>query len=328
LRTLVQFDPCPNFVVTAVTLLVVYFGAIAAYLIWATSAAAHGIAPVLRAVGLPAIYVACYLLGTAFAFLLAWIYRTRRPPGSEIDAAAAMRLYIGEAVAMARMHPRMALGWWTMRDPPARPASAPVLLLHGVLCNAGVWRGLLPRLAAATEGPVYTFSYGPPQASIESFVLQLDAKISAIRAATGAEKVTLVAHSMGGLVARAYLRRYGKAQVRCLVAIGTPHHGSVHAWLAPGMCLAQIRPGSAWLTELNRNEVAGPPVRTVSIWSRHDSMVAPQASAQLEGADNVGLTGIGHNALVEHPAVFARIVDELRRAEREARAERGIPLID
>jgi pimeloyl-ACP methyl ester carboxylesterase len=57
-------------------------------------------------------------------------------------------------------------------------------------------------------------------------------------------------------------------------------------------------------------------------------MVAPQASAQLEGADNVGLTGIGHNALVEHPAVFARIVDELRRAEREAQAERGTSLID
>jgi pimeloyl-ACP methyl ester carboxylesterase len=236
-----------------------------------------------------------------------------------------MRLYVGEAIAMAKSHPRMAFAWWGMRDPPPRPASAPVLLLHGVLCNAGVWHAMLPRIEAAGHGPLYTLSYGPPQASIETFAEQLAAKIDAIRAATGAAKVTLVAHSMGGLVARAYVRRFGAEQVRCLVTLGAPHHGSVHARLVPGICLAQIRPGSAWLAELNRNEGAGPPVRIVSLWSWHDSMVAPQASAWLDGADNVGLTGIGHNALIEHPAVFVRIVDELKGAEREAQAERGAP---
>ena len=53
-------------------------------------------------------------------------------------------------------------------------------------------------------------SYGPPLSSIERFVDQVAAKIDAILAATGASKVALVGHSMGGLVARAYLRRYGR----------------------------------------------------------------------------------------------------------------------
>ena len=311
--------------VTALTLLGVFFGAVAAYVVWAVAAASYGANIGWLIAGAPAIYVVFYLAVAGFAFALAWIYRTPRPPEWRIGARATLRLFAGEAVAMAKSHPRMALEWWAMHDPPSAPANNPVLLLHGVLCNAGMWAGALPRIAAACESPVYTLSYGPPPASIEAFVDQLAAKIATIRAATGATKVTLVAHSMGGLVARAYLRRHGAAHVRCLLAIGTPHHGSVHARLVPGRCLAQIRPGSAWLAELNRNESAGPPVRVLSLWSCHDSMVAPQASACLEGAENVALTGIGHNALVEHPAVLARMVDELRRAEREARAERSAP---
>jgi pimeloyl-ACP methyl ester carboxylesterase len=307
-------------VVTAVTLLVAYCGAVAAYVVWAVTAASQGANIGWLIAGAPAIYAAFYLVFAGFAFALAWIYRTPRPPEWRIGARATLRLFVGEAAAMAKSHPRMAFEWWAMHDPPAAPASNPVLLLHGVLCNAGMWGGALPRIAAACKSPVYTLSYGPPQAAIETFVDELAARIATIRAATGAAKVTLVAHSMGGLVARAYLRRYGAGQVRCLVAIGAPHHGSVHAWLVPGRCLAQIRPGSAWLAELNRNESAGPPVRVVSLWSRHDSMVAPQASAWLEGAENIGVIGVGHNALIENSQVLARVVEEVKRAEDESGA--------
>ena len=306
--------------VTAVTLLVVFAGALVAYGVFAVSAMQHGIASGWLVAGAIALYVVGYLVAAAVSFALAWAYRTPRPPECRIRAGRTLRLYLGEAIAMAKSHPRMALAWWSMRDPPAQAATAPVLLLHGVLCNAGVWHGVLPRIAAAARGPVYTLSYGPPQAPIETFVVQLAAKLDAIRAATGAAKVTIVAHSMGGLVARAYLRRHGAEAVRCLVAIGTPHHGSVHAWMFPGACLAQIRPGSAWLAELNRNEAAGPAVRTVCLWSWHDSMVAPQASAWLEGAENIGVVGVGHNALIEDPQVLARVVEELERTERESGA--------
>ena len=99
---------------------------------------------------------------------------------------------------------------------------------------------------------MYTLSYGPPLASIELFADQLAAKIAGIRAATGAAQVVIVTHSMGGLVARAYLRRYGGAHVRRLVTLGTPHHGSRHAWMMFGTPLAQMRPGSAFLARPQR----------------------------------------------------------------------------
>jgi len=312
-------------VVTALTLLLVFFGAVAAYLVIAIQWAAQGVATGWLVAGAPALYAAVYLGAAGFSFALAWVFRTPRPPECRIGAGAALRLYLGEMIAMAKSHPRMALQWWAMRDPPPKPAVNPVLLLHGVLCNAGVWHATLARLGAAVDSPLYTLSYGPPQASIEWFADQLAMKISAIKAATGAAKVTLVTHSMGGLVARAYLRRHGASHVRCLIGLGTPHHGSVHAWIFPGRCLAQIRPRSAWLAELNRNERAGPPVRTVSIWSWHDSMVAPQASAWLEGAESVPVVGVGHNALIDNEQVVARVVLEIQRAERDAQDERGAP---
>jgi predicted alpha/beta hydrolase family esterase len=162
-----------------------------------------------------------------------------------------------------------------------------------------------------------------PMASIETFADETAAKIRAILAATGAHKITLVGHSMGGLVARAYLRRYGVGDVRCVLTIGAPHHGSVHAWLAPGTCLGELRPGNPWLAELNGNDTAPASVRCVSLWSWHDSMVAPQTSARLAGAENIEIAGVGHNALLYDRDVFLWVATELARAAREAGAEAG-----
>ena len=87
---------------------------------------------------------------------------------------------------------------------------------------------------------------------------------------------------MGGLVARAYLRKHGGAKVRRVITIGTPHQGSVHAYLVAGTSLSQLRPGNAWLGALPPPAPGMPPI--VSLWSWHDSMVAPQTSARLDGA--------------------------------------------
>jgi len=176
----------------------------------------------------------------------------------------------------------------------------PLLLVHGVMVNDGVWFALRRDLGRRGLGPVYTINYGPPLADIEHFAGQLQARIDAICAVTGAARVALIAHSMGGLVARAYLRRFGASRVAKLITIGTPHHGSMQAWTFAGRCLAQMRPGNRWLAGLNAGEAEAPASPMLSIWSRHDSMVAPQASAELAFARNVALAGVGHNALLNN----------------------------
>ncbi len=58
-------------------------------------------------------------------------------------------------------------------------------------------------------------------------VNKLSEKIQDIRDKTGSEKVDIITHSMGGLIARAYISDPAKAQnVRKLFTLGTPHLGS------------------------------------------------------------------------------------------------------
>lgn len=309
--------------VTALILGTTLFGGAVAYIGWAAYAIFHGANAWPFAAGAVALYFAIPFVASTAWFTLAWIFRAPRPPALRIGLQASIWMFWNEMRAIGHAGPRMALYRWLVREPPQAPARAPVLLLHGVLCNAGVWVGLRRFLATQGIGPVYTLSYGPPLASMELFAVETAAKIDAILAATGARQVAIVGHSMGGLVARAYLRRYGGKRVRCLMTLGAPHHGSVHAWLFPGTCLQQLRPGNEWLAELNRDEGAPTPTRTVSLWSWHDSMVAPQTSSRLGGAHNIELTGIGHNALLGDPSAFARVAEELRRAAAEADSDRG-----
>ena len=94
-------------------------------------------------------------------------------------------------------------------DTRSRPGSraTPVILVHGVLVNDGVWFTMRRYLARHDVGAVYTINYGPTYDDIEHFAEQLGAKIESVCAATGAAQVLLVGHSMGGLVARAYVRQ-------------------------------------------------------------------------------------------------------------------------
>ena len=296
---------------TALTIAGVLAAASALYGTLAVAAHAAGTPLGLLVAGAPALYLVVLALFAASYFIMAWIFRARRPAAVRIGLRATLRLVWFEYWTLAGAAPRMLLYRALVPEPPAAPAVLPVVLVHGVLCNAGVWARVVRFLRSRGIGPLYALSYGPPLASIELFADQLDALIRRVRERTGAREVMLVTHSMGGLVALAYLRRHGAASVRRWVAIGAPFAGSVHARGFVGVSLAQLRPGNAWLRALDpRAPAGGPPV--VSIWSWHDSMVTPQTSSRLSGAIDVPLAGVGHNALLREPAVLERVAAEYR----------------
>ncbi len=296
---------------TAFLLFVALVAGVAAYVSWALHWVAQGAAAWWFIVGAPIVYfVPAFVLVTLW-FALSWIWRTPRAPETRLGFAATLRLYLTEIWAVAVSWVLMALHRLLIHDPVPAPARQPIVLIHGVLVNDGVWLSLRRFLAKSSVGPLYTMNYGPPLADIESFAEQLHSRIEEIRTATRAERVVLVAHSMGGLVARAYLRRFGGERVAKLITIGAPHHGSVLAYTFPGCCLAQMRPGNAWLAGLNRDENSVAPVPITSIWSRHDSMVAPQASSVLGNAENIALVGIAHNALLGDRRVMVIVAGEI-----------------
>jgi pimeloyl-ACP methyl ester carboxylesterase len=302
---------------TAISLLLLMAAGTAGYLFWAQDRIAQGDPAWWFVAAVPLAYLLPVVLLVSVWFTLSWIWRTPRPPQFRLGPVAWLRLFLGEAGAVALSWPLLILHRLLIRDPAAAPARLPLLLVHGVMVNDGVWFALRRDLGRRGRGPVYTINYGPPLADIEHFAGQLQARIDAICAVTGASRVALIAHSMGGLVARAYLRRFGPSRVAELITIGTPHHGSMLAWTFAGRCLAQMRPGNRWLAGLNADGGGTVSIPVLSIWSRHDSMVAPQASADLACARNVALAGVGHNALL----LDRRVMDEVARAVARAQAE-------
>lgn len=305
---------------TALLLLIALVAGTAGYVSWASHWIAHGAPVWWFVVAAPLAYFAPALALVPLWFTLAWIWRTPRPPEARLGYAATLLMFLSEVWAVASSWPVMALHRLLIHDPTPRPSARPVILVHGVLVNDGVWLRLRRFLRQRDIAPVYTVNYGPPLANIESFAEQLGIRIEKVCVATGAERVVLVTQSMGGLVARAYMRRFGCERVAELITIGTPHHGSMLAYSFPGICLAQMRPGNRWLVELNRGEDTPAPAPITSIWSRHDSMVAPQASSVLTCAENIALIAIAHNALVGDRRVMRIVADKILNASTTAEA--------
>lgn len=252
---------------------------------------------------------------TAYLFAVTEFHKSPRPPEAQLGPGRAAALFLRELLALSSLYTTVHTldRWLGLRDPQVKPDDdrPPVLLLHGFFCNSSFWWILRRQLFQASYDNVFTQTLEPVFGDIEGLADQVAVKIEAICAATHARQLIVVGHSMGGLAVRAYLRRYGPARVLKLIAVGTPHHGTAHARVMSGLGrnLRQMRCGSAWLAELNSRP---PPVPITNIYSYHDNIVAPQDSAALAGARNIGLAGIGHLEMAIAPAVRQLILEEIR----------------
>lgn len=229
-------------------------------------------------------------------FAVSWLYRSPRPQAGGITPIEGLWMFLREWAATSFQY-----GFGQAFDsvfvapdrlPRIAGGETPVLLVHGYLCNRGVWWWLKPRLERAGH-VVATVTLEPILGEIDGYVRQLAERIEAVCRETGAQRVALVCHSMGGLAARAYIRACGNQRVARLITIATPHLGSVVARLGPGRNAAQMREGGAWIGELGQAPL---PIglSVVSIYSLHDNLVVPQDNAILPGAQQMPLTGRGH----------------------------------
>jgi len=253
----------------------------------------------------------------AASFCIAWFARSPRAAGQRLGIAGTAVLVAGEWRAMLANNflwlpfERLVL----RADPaPAPGARVPVILVHGYFSNRGTLTGLARALDAAGIGPVFVPTLPAIVAPIEDFAAHLERIVREVTEGSGQPRAILVCHSMGGLIARTYLSTHGTQRVAGLVTLGSPHHGSVLAALGAGRNGAQMRPGSAFLGELARAEgEKGPGCATLSIFTAHDNLVAPQESSRLHWARNEAFHGVGHLAMLLDARVHRTVLDELAR---------------
>ncbi len=180
-------------------------------------------------------------------------------------------------------------------------AGTPILLLHGMIDNRSVFTLLRRGLRRRGFGRVTTMNYSPLTGDVRVAAAALSEEVEALVAETGYERIHIIGHSMGGLIARYYVTRLGgDERVHTLVTLGTPHQGTYLAYGWPSRLCRQLRPGSALMREL---EQPVPPCRTrfVAYWSDLDQVIIPQSNAALAHPDlnarNVVLHGVGHTSL-------------------------------
>jgi hypothetical protein len=192
---------------------------------------------------------------------------------------------------------------------PARPA---VLLVHGYMCNRGTWRRWLLRGTVPQHWNVATVNLEPIFVPVERYADGIHEAVEALRAASGAERVTLVCHSMGGLAARSYLRRHGHHAVQRVVTIDTPHNGTLFALLGHGANARQMRHACDFVRGLAADDE---PVEFVCFASHHDNLIVPRDNQVLPCAEAVWFERIGHLAMTASDAVLRRLIDVVERPE-------------
>ena len=182
-----------------------------------------------------------------------------------------------------------------------------VLLVHGFVCNRGLWNPWMAALQKASI-PFIALSLEPVFGSIDEYVDQIEGAVRRLEHATSRAPV-LVAHSMGSLAARAWLGDASRrGTVHRVVTIGTPHGGTVVASHAHTTNTRQMRVGSAWLQALAGRETVETYQRFTCFWSRCDNIVFPTESATLAGADNRQLEATPHVRMVYHRDVIAEVI--------------------
>jgi triacylglycerol lipase len=234
--------------------------------------------------------------------LVAWMHGD--DPAPRATARQLLRAWWGEVTTAPGVFCwRQPFRWDAVPDVPGRPGQRGIVLIHGFVCNRGLWTPWLRRLQAQGR-PFVAVNLEPVFGSIEAYADTIDAAVRTLEQRTGLPPV-LVCHSMGGLAARAWLRRFqADARVHRVITIGTPHHGTWLGRFGQMPNTRQMRLRSDWVEALAREEPPSRYARFTCFYGHCDNIVFPASTATLPGADNRHLEGTAHVHMAFHPAVW------------------------
>jgi hypothetical protein len=208
--------------------------------------------------------------------------------------------------------------------PASSPMQAlPILFVHGIDGSAADWDTIRAHLAEDgwDADRLYARTFEDPSwgCNVDN-AETIDAWVDAILAETGAERIQLVAHSMGTLSTRYWVKHLGGTElVHSYTTLGGMHHG-LYSSCSPDFpfkpCVwDEICATGDLVTYLNEDPATPGDLHWTSIYGTADADV-PNSSSHLDGALNVAIEGVEHsgpNGLQETAATYVALKEALLR---------------
>jgi pimeloyl-ACP methyl ester carboxylesterase len=204
-----------------------------------------------------------------------------------------------------------------------------VVLLHGISRTSRSFR----RMQTAIEASGFVtlnLDYASRRKALESLAEDIHPAIELF--ASGIEGSThFVGHSMGGLLARAYLARYRPRRLGCVVMLGTPNSGSeiadrlknvraYRAWFGPAgqqlitrrdAALDAILPPVDYPVGIIAGNRSIYPISSVFLPKPHDGRVSVE-NTRLDGMMDHVVIAVSHPSLVRNRLALQQTIAFLR----------------
>jgi triacylglycerol lipase len=196
-------------------------------------------------------------------------------------------------------------------SPAGALALDPILFVHGWSGSASNWNTMIGRFEKDGYPKSYlsAYSYNTSQSNKVDAEKEVKSHVESLEKATGASKVDVIAHSMGSLNTRWYIKFVagGEANVDDWVSLGGPNHGTETANLCFSTACTEMRIGSTFLKELNAGDETPGAVNYGTWWSPCDEFINPDSSVPLSGATNTETACISHLSLLTDETVYKQV---------------------
>jgi triacylglycerol esterase/lipase EstA (alpha/beta hydrolase family) len=197
----------------------------------------------------------------------------------------------------------------------AVPASAsaqdPILFVHGWTESASLWNTMIANFEkngySKSQLMAYSYNSGTSNKTLAETEVKSHVE-TLLKNNPGATKVDIIAHSMGSLNSRWYIKFVGgEAKVDDWVSLGGPNHGTETANACFQTSCVEMRVGSKFLSELNAGDETPGTVNYGTWWSPCDEIINPDSSVALSGATNTKTACLSHTALTTDSTVFGQV---------------------
>ena len=189
----------------------------------------------------------------------------------------------------------------------------PVVLVHGIDDTAAKMR-IMQQFLEAQGWVTSAISLSPNNGNVglETLAEQLSNHIEVTFDSD--QFVDLVGFSMGGIVSRYYVQRLGGLdRIQRLITLSSPHHGTRVAYLRHNQGAAQMRQGSQFLNDLNRDMDMLSKLQFTSIWTPFDLMIVPAHSSNLPVGEELQIPVLSHPWMVSDRRCLRAVATILRK---------------